>query len=215
MITLQCFTFNPFQENTYIVYDESRECLIFDPGCYTVNEQKKLVSTIEKIQLKPVRLINTHCHIDHVLGNRFVADTYKLKLEIHKIEYPMLLATKEYAHLYDLKYEESPLPQNYLNEDDKIEFGHSTLEILLVPGHSPGHIALVNREQKFVIGGDVLFQGSIGRTDLPGGDYGTLMTSIKSKLIPLGDDFQIYPGHGPSTNIGFEKMNNPFLVDLT
>ena len=212
MITIQCFTFNPFQENTYILHDESRESLIIDPGCYHVNEQNKLINYIEDAQLKPVRLINTHCHIDHVLGNRFIAETYNLNLEIHKNETDMLLAIKEYAPLYSIDYRESPLPKSYLKENDEIQFGHSNLNILSVPGHSVGHIALASNHQKFVISGDVLFQGSIGRTDLPGGDYAALIHSIKSKLIPLGDDFQVYPGHGPSTNIGFERANNPFLV---
>ena len=213
MITIQYFTFNPMQENTYVLYDESGECILIDPGCYHVNEKQKLVAFIEEKQLTPVRLLNTHCHIDHVLGNRFVADKYGLKLEIHKNEHSLLLAVKEYAHLYDLNYEESPLPQDYLDEAGKIEFGNSQLDIIFVPGHSPGHLAFVSRDQKFVIGGDVLFQEGIGRTDLPGGDYGVLMTSIKSKFIPLGDDYQVYPGHGPSTNIAYEKDNNPFLTN--
>ena len=211
MITVHYFTHNPFQENTYILYDTSGQCLIIDPGCYYPQEQQELTTFIAKNSLIPVKLINTHCHIDHVLGNKFVAHTYNLGLEIHQIEQPILSAAKEYAHLYNLNYEESPIPNKYLCEYDKIEFGNSKLEVLFAPGHSPGHVAFVNREQRFVIGGDVLFQGSIGRTDLPGGDYNTLINSIKSKFIPLGDDFQVYSGHGPSTNIAFEKAHNPFL----
>ena len=194
------------------MHDESHDCLIIDPGCYYVNEQRTLTTYIEETNLKPVRLLNTHCHIDHVLGNHFVANTYHIKPEIHKSEHPLLLAAKEYAHLYNLEYQQSPAPENYLEEDAKIEFGQSILDIVFVPGHSPGHIALVNHEQKFVISGDVLFQGSIGRTDLPGGDHNLLMASITSKLIPLGDEFHVYPGHGPSTNIAFEKAHNPFLI---
>ena len=211
MITIHCFTFNPLQENTYILYDTSGECLIIDPGCYSPKEQEELTTFVTKKSLTPVRLINTHCHIDHILGNHYIAEKYGLKLEIHKIEHPILSAAKEYAYLYDLNYKESPAPGHYLIEGEMIEFGSSKLSTLFVPGHSPGHLAFVNKEQRFVIGGDVLFQGSIGRTDLPGGDYPRLIDSIKTKLIPLGDDYQIYAGHGPSTNVAFEKANNPFL----
>ena len=185
MITIHSFTFNPLQENTYIIYDQTRECLIIDPGCYTSKEQEEITEFITKESLNPVRLLNTHCHIDHILGNHYLAEKYGLKLEIHKIEHPILSAAKEYSHLYDLAYKESPAPGHYLNEGDTIEFGNSKLNTLFVPGHSPGHLAFENSEQRFVIGGDVLFQGSIGRTDLPGGDYSTLIASIKTKFIPL------------------------------
>jgi len=212
MIAIQSFTFNGFQENTYVVYDESQQCIIIDPGCYEQSEKLQLEQFIDDNGLKPIKLINTHCHIDHVLGNRFVAEKWGLDLEIHDLDLPTLHAVKEYCQLYGFhNYEESPEPSHFLKEGDHIHFGNSTLNILYTPGHAPGHIVLHSKEQKFLIGGDVLFQMSIGRTDLPGGDYDTLISSIKEKLLPLDEDTKVFCGHGPSTTIGFEKVNNPFL----
>jgi len=212
MIHIQSFTFNAFQENTFVLYDETNECIIIDPGCNDQSERDSLTDFISENSLKPVRLLNTHCHIDHIMGNKFVCETYDLKLEINKIDEAVLDAAVQYAHLYNINYDPSPSPAHFLTEKDIIQFGISTLEILFVPGHSPGHIAFVNKEQKFVIGGDVLFQQSIGRTDLPGGNFETLIASIKDKFFTLDDDFQVYVGHGPSTNIGCEKVNNPVLI---
>ena len=218
MVKIDFFTFGPFQENTYVLSDETKECIIIDPGCYDDAERAELMAFIGINELKPVKLLNTHCHIDHVLGNKFVAEKFKLGLEIHKKDLPVLHSLMKTAHLYQLNAEESPEPDKFIDEGDPakdgtgmIEFGKSKLEILFCPGHSPGHIVFVNKAQKFVIGGDVLFYGSIGRTDLPGGDHKTLIDSIKNKLFPLGDDFIVYCGHGPETNIGFERRNNPFL----
>ena len=212
MIQISFFTFGPFQENTYVLYDETKECLIIDPGCSDGHERQELVSLIEKEKLKPVKLLNTHCHIDHVLGNKFVAEKYRLGLEVNKHDLPMLKALPIVAKNYGVFAEESPAPSTFIDEGDRIKFGQSEMEILFTPGHSPGSICFVNKKQKIVIGGDVLFYGSIGRTNLPGGNHATLISSIKTKLFPLGDDFEVFPGHGPSTKIGFEKMNNPFLV---
>lgn len=212
MITIQSFTFGPFQENTYVLYDETLECVVIDPGCYDEKERKELATFIDEKKLKPVKLINTHCHLDHVFGNAFVANTYKLKLEINQNDKKVLDSFLMSASLYGLNAEASPQPEVYLNEGDIIKFGNSELEIVFTPGHSPGSITFYNRTQKFMIAGDVLFYGSIGRTDLPGGDYKTLIDSIKNKLFPLGDDFTVYNGHGNSTSIGFERMNNPFLT---
>ncbi|MGQ0828047.1 MAG: MBL fold metallo-hydrolase [Bacteroidota bacterium] len=212
MIAIHYFTFGPFQENTYILYDETKECIIIDPGCYDNTERAELATFIADKGLKPVKLINTHCHLDHVFGNGFVADKYKLKLEINKQDQRVLDSFLTTCSLYALNCEASPAPSVYLDEGDVVKFGRSSLEILFTPGHSPGSITFYNREQKFMIAGDVLFYGSIGRTDLPGGNFETLINSIKDKLFPLGDDFKVYSGHGPETNIGFERKNNPFLV---
>lgn len=212
MISIQSFTFGPFQENTYILNDETKECIIIDPGCYDDNERLILANYIATNKLKPVKLINTHCHLDHVFGNKFVADKYQLQLEINKLDKPVLDAYLMSAGMYGLNAEPSPQPTVFLNEGDTIIFGNSILEILFTPGHSPGSITFYNRVQKFMIAGDVLFYGSIGRTDLPAGDHKTLISSIKDKLFQLGDDYTVYNGHGPSTNIGFERMNNPFLM---
>ena len=212
MIKIQSFAFNGFQENTYVLFDESKKCIIIDPGCYEQNEKLELVRFIVDNELEPVKLINTHCHIDHVLGNRFVAEKWSLDLEMHELDLPTLRSVKDYCQLYGFhNYEESPEPSTFLKEGDKIHFGNSSLDVLFAPGHAPGHIVLYSKEQHFVIGGDVLFQMSIGRTDLPGGDYDTLISSIKDKLLPLDEQTKVYCGHGPSTTIGFEKANNPFL----
>jgi hydroxyacylglutathione hydrolase len=211
MIKVQSFTFNPIQENTYVLYDETGECVIIDPGCYDDQERQELVNFIHVKDLKPVHLLNTHCHLDHIFGNAYVAKTWKLKLSIHKKDLPVLAAFLQSAKLYGMNAEPSPDPEIFLEEGDKIKFGNSELEIAFTPGHSPGSITFFSRTDKFMIAGDVLFYGSIGRTDLPGGDFQTLINSIKEKLFPLGDDMQVYSGHGPATNIGFERQNNPFL----
>ena len=211
-MNIATFTFNGFSENTYLLYDESRECVIFDPGCSNPTEEQELVNFIESNSLTPVRLINTHCHIDHVLGNKFVADKYTLKLEAHKIEELVLAAAPMSSQIYSVPYTPSPLIEVFLDETMQVTFGNSTLEILFTPGHSPGSLSFFHKESKQLIAGDVLFQGSIGRTDLPGGDYDTLIASIKTQLFPLGDEVRAYPGHGPSTTIGEERVSNPFLV---
>ncbi len=212
MIQIQGFTFNPFEENTYILYDETKECVIIDPGCYNTHERQELADFIKSEELKPVKLLNTHCHVDHVLGNSFVAKKYNIGLEIHKDDLVVLKSLPQVSHLYGLNAEESIEPKNFLNEGDIVKFGNSSLEILFTPGHSPGSICFVSKEDKFIIVGDVLFYGSIGRTDLPGGDHEALLSNIREKLFVLGDDFAVFSGHGEQTSIGFEKKNNPFLV---
>jgi hydroxyacylglutathione hydrolase len=207
-------TFNPFQENTYILYDDSKECIIIDPGCFNKEEENLLTTTIEAQGLKPVRLINTHCHIDHVFGNRFVSDKYNLPLEIHEGELFVLDTAPQSAALFGL-----PIPKEgfkpelgpFLKEGDQIKFGNTTLDILFTPGHSPASVSFFCKEVRFLIAGDVLFYGSIGRTDLPGGDFNTLINSINTQFLPLGDDVIVYPGHGPETNIGYERQHNPYL----
>lgn len=212
MIQIQSFAFGPFQENTYVLFDETKECVVIDPGCYDNRERKTLADFIEKNGLKPVRLLNTHCHLDHIFGNGFISDTYNLKPEFHLSEQRIFDAYLATADLYNLNAEPSPQPEHFLAEGDVVKFGNSSLEIVFTPGHSPGSITFYSTDQKFMIAGDVLFYGSIGRTDLPGGHYETLISSIKNKLLPMGDDFKVYSGHGPATTTGFEKMNNPFLV---
>lgn len=213
MIQVDFFTFNPFQENTYILSDETKECVIIDPGCYESFEKDELKVFIETQKLKPVKLLNTHCHIDHVLGNNFIAGKYKLQLELNFLEIPLIRAVSDYAPQYGIFCEPPPEPFAMLNESDVVKFGNSELKILFTPGHSPGSICFYSETDKIIISGDVLFQMSIGRTDLPGGDYDTLLKSIREKLFTLPDEVEVYPGHGPKTSIGFEKRNNPFLND--
>ena len=205
-------TFNTFQENTFILWDNTTDCIIIDPGCYERNEELELVDFINKNNLNPVKLINTHCHIDHILGNKFVSEKWDLELYMNKIDLPLLEGSGDIARMYGFEnYKGSPYPKHYLEEGDILEFGESKLEILFTPGHAPGHICLFNKEEGFIVSGDVLFNGSIGRTDLPGGDHATLLESIRQQLFTLPDDFVVYCGHGPETQIGFEKQNNPFL----
>tara|TARA_X000000368_G_scaffold229326_1_gene181074 strand:+ start:7125 stop:7784 length:660 start_codon:yes stop_codon:yes gene_type:complete len=209
---IKSFTFNLFQENTYVIYDETKECIIIDPGCYTEEERNTLKHFIISKELKPVKLINTHCHIDHILGNKFASRQWNIELYSHKAELPLLENSSEIGKIYGLEdYEESPYPKKNLSDGDILTFGKSSFEILFTPGHSPGHICLYNKKNNLIIAGDVIFQKSIGRTDLPGGDYDTLIQSINNKLLPLPNETKIFCGHGPSTNLGSEKKHNPFL----
>lgn len=211
MIEVQQFVFNPFQENTYLVWNENGACAIIDPGCLNDREERQLISAIEDKNLKPVLLLNTHCHIDHVFGNAFVHEKYGLRPHIHSMEQPVLEAVPQVAQMYGLPYRPSPDPVFY---DDEIKLGDEIFEVLFVPGHSPGHVALHNSRNNVLLSGDVLFKQSIGRTDLPGGDMDTLMNSIKSKLISLPDETVVYSGHMGETTIGDEKINNPFLKGI-
>lgn len=211
MISVKFFTFGPFEENTYVLHDETKECIILDPGCYDTNEKRVLAGFIETERLKPVKLLNTHAHIDHMLGNNFVAGKYNLKLEMHQLDVSLLKAAPNYGQMWGIQAEPSPDPEILLKEGDEVTFGNSMLQVIETPGHSEGSISFYSEADRFVIAGDVLFYGSIGRTDLPGGDFDTLIRSIKERLFPLGDDCKVYSGHGPVTTIGFEKENNPFL----
>jgi hydroxyacylglutathione hydrolase len=211
MATIQAFPNNPYQENTYLLYDDSGECAIIDPGMYTAAEQNAVVNLIAQHQLKPVLLLNTHCHIDHVLGNKFVFDQYGLKPQFHEGEMAVLEAMPVWAQQSGIRYELSPLPETYLPETGTITFGNTTLELIFAPGHSPAHLCFYSAADQVLIGGDVLFRGSIGRTDLPGGNHTQLINNIQQKLFLLPDDCTVYPGHGPETTIGFEKATNPFF----
>ena len=211
-MNIKIFTFNQFFENTFIISDSTNECIIIDPGCYDKNEKQILQDYILSNNLVPTRLINTHCHIDHILGNNFVSKTWDLELEIHQKDIDLLKNSKDIADLYGfVNYEKSPITNKFLVEGDIIEFGKSNLEVLFTPGHAPGHISLYSKNENFIISGDVLFNNSIGRTDLPGGNYNTLIDTIKSKFLCLDDSIVVYCGHGPSTTVGKERINNPFL----
>lgn len=211
MISIQQFTFNPISENTYVLFDETGECVIIDPGMYDADEQNALFSFIKDAGLKPVLLLNTHCHYDHVFGNKFVYDNWGLKPQFHKGELYVLQAMPGYVPQMGLRYERSPEPEVFLPETGKVNFGNSELELIFAPGHSPAHLCFYAAADNFLIGGDVLFYYSIGRTDLPGGNHSQLINSIKNNLFILPDDCKVYPGHGQSTTIGFEKQHNPYL----
>lgn len=212
MVSIQCFTFGPFEENTYLLYDETNEAVVIDPGCSNRHEEKELSDFIASQQLTVKLLLNTHCHVDHVLGNSFIKDTYRVPFWMHKLDEPVLRSAKVLAPMYGVHNYQEATPDRFIDERDVITFGNQQLHILFLPGHAPGHIGFYHVQQKFVIGGDVLFQQSIGRTDLPGGNFDVLINSIHQKLFTLPDDVVVYPGHGPETTIGEEKVSNPFCA---
>jgi hydroxyacylglutathione hydrolase len=212
MIHIRSFTFNPFEENTYVLHDETGEAVIIDPGCYDKAEQSEIKNFISLKNLQVRYILNTHCHIDHVLGNEFVKQQYNAPLLIPTLELPVLKAVKVYAGNYGFPLYHEVLPDGELTTDVPVRFGKSSLNVLFVPGHSPGHVAFYQPDQKFIIGGDVLFNRSIGRTDLPGGDHATLIESIHRQLFILPDDVVVQPGHGPETTLGEEKAYNPFCA---
>ena len=212
MLQLKSFTFGPFQENTYILWDETDEAVIIDPGNTSSSENQQIKNFLADKNLKLTRLLLTHGHVDHIAGNKFILDTYGLLPEVNKNDLPLIENHGTIASMYGIPCDVSPLPKSFLNESELIKFGNTTFEMLFTPGHSPGSITFYNRENNFIICGDVLFYGSIGRTDLPGGDYDTLINAIKTKLFPLGDEVKVYNGHGPATTIGHERICNPFLV---
>ena len=210
-MTVTGFTFNPFSENTYVLHDQTGECVIIDPGCYEKQEQDMLRSFLAEQKLKVVLLLNTHCHIDHVFGNKFITDTYQVPFLIHRQEVATLQAVPVYAPAYGFPHYQPATPTGFLTPGENITFGQTELQVLFTPGHAPGHVVFYHQESGVCLGGDVLFQRSIGRTDLPGGDFDTLIRSIRTQLFTLPDAVRVYPGHGPSTTIGEEKQANPFL----
>ena len=213
MIEVKQLTYNPFQENTFVLTDDSDECVIIDPGCYEEHERANIKSIITDAGVIPTLLLNTHCHIDHVLGNKFIKDTYSIPLWIHEKDLMLLDNLEMVANMYGIpNVQTSPKPDHYMNHGDQIKFGNSVLDVVFVPGHAPGPVAFISHEDKFVIGGDCLFMQSIGRTDLPGGNHQELLDSIRREFFTLPDDYKVYCGHGQPTSIGYEKENNPFLT---
>ena len=211
MLKIKSFTFSPIQENTYLLYNEFGNCAIIDPGCYFDAEKEQLVGFIQKSSLQPKMLLNTHCHLDHVFGNKHIAQTYGLTLQLHQKEKAVLDFAPTSGLMYDMPFDNYTGQFIFLKEGDKILLDKDELEIIEAPGHSPGHICFYCRVQNFLIGGDVLFNRSIGRTDLPGGNHDQLIKSIKEKLFVLPDETIVHSGHGQPTTIGEEKRENPYL----
>lgn len=211
MITIKTFVFNPFLLNSYVLSDETAEALLVDPACNGQKEENRLAEFLEANHLKPVRNINTHCHVDHVLGNDFIERKYSLLPECHQAGIPFILRAGDIAATFGIRLSRIPHPVSFFEDGDLIRWGNSVLKVLYTPGHADGSICLYNEEQGFVLSGDVLFRDSVGRTDFPTGDLDLLMKSIREKLFTLPDDTIVYPGHGQETTIGYEKRNNPFI----
>jgi hydroxyacylglutathione hydrolase len=212
MAQLQLFTFNPFLENTYVL-SSGRTAWIIDPGCSNGNERKMLESYLKKNELTPQYIINTHCHIDHVLGNAWAVEKYKAPLYIPAGEEIVLASLSRIGQMYGMSVEESPAPDHLILDGEQLFLEGERWEFISAPGHSPASICLYQAETNTLIAGDVLFLESIGRTDLPGGNHQTLLKSIRERLFPLPDATRVFPGHGPDTTIGHEKVHNPFLRD--
>lgn len=212
MLKIKSFVFSPIQENTYLLYNEFNHCVIIDPGCYFDAEKEQLAGFIKQNGLTPKMLLNTHCHLDHVFGNKFVSETFGLTLHLHEKEKAVLEFAPASGLMWNMPFDNYAGAFNYLKEGDVIKIGEDELAVIEAPGHSPGHVCFYCKAQNFVIGGDVLFQRSIGRTDLPGGDHQTLLNSIRQKLFVLPGQTVVYSGHGPATTIGEEKAENPYLT---
>ncbi|MGV3760917.1 MBL fold metallo-hydrolase [Parapedobacter sp.] len=211
MIHIKSFVCNPYQENTYVLYDDTGSAAIVDPGMYGPQEEKKLSDFISAEGLKPELLLNTHCHIDHVLGNRYVYETYGLLPQFHEGELPLLIEVQNYAPQMGIRYDVSPIAESFLPASGAVTFGRQELALIFAPGHSPAHLCFYSNAHGFLMGGDVLFRNSIGRTDLPGGNHQQLLDSIAQRLYVLPENTVVYPGHGPETTIGHEKKTNPFI----
>lgn len=213
MTTIKSFVFNSFDENTYVLSDETGQCVIIDPGCHLPDEEEELTSYIKGAGLTPVMLLNTHCHIDHILGNSYASNRYNLLPEYHTLETVVLESSTYVSQMYGIQLNPSPKAKVFLQEGQTLTFGNTSLKVIFTPGHSPGSVSFWNEKEGYLISGDVLFRGSIGRTDLPGGSYEVLMDSIHSRLLPLGDEVRVFSGHGPETTIGDEKRWNPYLTE--
>lgn len=211
MLQVTAFTFNPFQENTYVLSNEKKECWLIDPGMHGADEERVMYDFIEQNGLQPQQIINTHAHIDHILGIEGLKQKYNIPFGMHILEQPVLANAKGSAMLFGFTFGAIPVPDFFIKEDAKITLGDDELEVRLVPGHSPGSILFYNAKGNWLIGGDVLFRGSVGRSDLPGGNHDVLMKSIKEQVYTLPDETIVYSGHGPETSVGQEKKTNPFI----
>jgi hydroxyacylglutathione hydrolase len=211
MLHIKYFTFNPLQENTYLAYDDQGTAVLIDPGCYTAAERKEVEDYVVTNGLKVQHLLNTHCHVDHVLGNAWAKSRFNVPLWIHPNEVPVLKSVEVYAPTYGFHAYAPTEADHFLEEGQEFQVGEETLMVLFVPGHAPGHVAFYHEKSEQCIAGDTLFRGSVGRTDLPGGNHALLMQKIKSQLLTLPDNTTIYSGHGPETKVGFEKVYNPFV----
>lgn len=214
MMEIKRLVFNPFRENTYVVWDETKECIIVDAGNLAKRECEILDEVIKARDLKPVLAVNTHGHFDHVLGVGYLKSAYGVRFACSSKDKFLVEETEQRAMMFGVKCESVPAIDIDLDEVEHISFGNTTLQVIKTPGHTPGHVVLYNAEQKQLFTGDTLFKESIGRTDMPGGDYSWIMHSILEIIVPLGDDVTIYPGHEGESTIGHETIYNPFITEV-
>lgn len=214
MIKIGVLPFNPFQENTYVVSDHTGECVVIDAGNYSAREDNALTNYIRENGLTPVLALNTHGHVDHILGVDYVKRTFGVPFALHGDDRFLVESAPQHGAIYGLDVKSVPVVEVDLKGRDEVTFGETALRVIHTPGHTPGHVAFYEEGEKILFTGDTLFRESIGRTDLPGGDYSWIMKSILEKLIPLGDDVRFYPGHGPQSTIGHETLYNPFVVEV-
>ena len=210
-ITVKKFTFNPFQENTFVVHD-GNNCVIIDPGCYQPHEREELITFIDQNGLEPKAVLLTHAHLDHIFGCDFISKHYGLDVYMHELDVFTLEMGERSATTYGIPgFVQPETPSHLLQGGETLTFGSMVFEVKFTPGHCVGHVVFVNHHENFVINGDVLFAGSFGRTDLPGGDMDTLKRSIFDVMFSLPDAMTVYSGHGPETTIGHEKQTNYIL----
>jgi glyoxylase-like metal-dependent hydrolase (beta-lactamase superfamily II) len=214
MLTIHSFCFNGFQENTYVIYNKQKNAMIVDPGCYLQKEQDALAAFIFENKLTPTLLINTHCHLDHVFGNNFVSEKYGLAAHFHKNEQPVIDRLPQGGERWGVPCEPYKGPVQYIEHHQMIHFDDAQFQVLLTPGHSPGSVCFYNKQQDFMIGGDLIFKDGVGRTDLPGSNPLDLINSIRTQILPLPDTMTIYAGHGPETTLGREKKANPYILHI-
>lgn len=213
MMKILKFEFNPIGVNTYVVYDETLECVIIDAGCCNDYENNILQKAITERNLKPVKLICTHGHFDHVMGNSFICKTFNIKTFMHKNDLENVINAASHSLYFNVDMIQPPTPCDFVSDGDKITFGNSSLTVIFTPGHTRGGICLYSQSDKLLFSGDTLFKTSIGRTDLPGGDYEILVASLR-KLMQLPNDTKVYCGHGEETTIENEKATNPFVTEI-
>ncbi len=212
MVEIKKFAVNPLQENTLLISDETGECVFVDPGFYFPVEHDEIKNYISENNLKPVMIANTHCHFDHIMGVEFIRQEYNIPFVAHPDDAFWVKKAIDQGKMFGFDMKPVNPPDSFFSENEKLKFGNTEFDIIHVPGHSPGHVVFYSEKEKILIGGDVLFHGSIGRSDLPGGDQATLISGIKEKLFKLPDETKVYCGHGPETTLGFEKESNPFLT---
>lgn len=212
MLQVKAFPVNPLQENTYLVWDETNEAVVIDAGFVSDSEKRRFEMVLEENNLKLVKVINTHLHFDHQFGNRYLAEKFGLTPSAHKLDEHLLDEAKAGKLVYGFPIKEDAQALGaYIEEGDIIHFGNTAFEAIWIPGHTPGHLVFYDRNSGSLFAGDVLFRGSVGRTDFPGGDHASLISNIQKKLLVLPDETVVYSGHGPSTTIGYEKQYNPYL----